>query len=358
MRKPAMRLVLLGLGSFILVGGVARAQVYDVDYETPAGTYQPPPPDVYPAGAPVGDGQYYGYVGVHPIPHEVGSGFCYQSAAHFHPYAPFDQYLFRMSNGYFYFIGDVGDFGYTMSTWSYNGNHPIPAHYGGGYCYIDWMHRHPYQPPAGLAFRWMGGAYAYYGGWDPGYYQYRSYYSPYYGGYYRNTYYGNRYYVSRPAHVYRPSLGWGTPGVYRPGVTVNAPGGLSVTVGAPPVRGYVAPPPVRPGYVAPPPSVYVAPPVRPGYVAPPAQPGYVAPPRPTYVSPSYVAPPRPSYVAPPRPSYVAPPRPSYVAPPRPSYASPPRPSYTPRPTYVPPPRPAYVNPPGGGRMVAPPGRRF
>jgi hypothetical protein len=255
--------------------------------------------DYYGGGAP--PPAQYGFVGLHPIPYEAGSGICYQQGAHFHAYAPFDQYLFRESGGYFYFVGDLGDFGYTSTSWNYNGNHPIPAGYGSGYCYMDWGHRHHYAPPPGYAFNYVGGYYVYGGGWDPSYYTYRDRYRGYYGGYYRNNYYGGRYWSVRPSHIYRPSFSVGMPGVY---------GGGSVTITPP-----------RPAYVAPPPT-YVAPP-RPAYVAPP--PTYVAPPRPTYVAPpapTYVAP-RPAYVAPPRPAYVAPPRPAYVAPPR-VYVAPPR----------------------------------
>src|SRR5262245_12976526 len=64
----------------------------------------PPDPNAYAAVA------QYGYMGLHPIPYDAGSGFCYQQGAHFHEYPPFDQYLFREHGGWFYFVGDVGDF--------------------------------------------------------------------------------------------------------------------------------------------------------------------------------------------------------------------------------------------------------
>src|SRR5205814_9672872 len=92
----------------------------------------------------------YAYMGAHPIPYDQGGGYCYQNVAHYHPYAPFDQYLFRESNGYWYFVGDPADFGYSQQLWGYNGNHPIPLGWGGGYCYITWPHRHPYAPPSSL----------------------------------------------------------------------------------------------------------------------------------------------------------------------------------------------------------------
>jgi hypothetical protein len=269
----------------ILLGAAttARAQVpaqYDVDDDY---DQQQPPPPQYPqqqyADPNYAQPQYaqpqYGFVGAHPIPYDAGSGICMQQGAHLHAYAPFDQYLFRESGGYFYFVGDLADFGYAAQTWMYQGNHPIPAEYGGGYCYMDWNHRHHYAPPVGVPFNYVGGVYVYAGPWDPAYWTYRNRYVSYYGGYYRNNYWGGRYYTVRPPHVYRPSLVVGAPGVHvSPGW-----GGVRVGVGVaappPPVRvgvGFSPPPPVR---VAPPPRVYVAPPAvgpRPAVrIAPPVR---------------------------------------------------------------------------------------
>ncbi len=252
----------------------------------------------------------YGFVGPHPEPYEYGNAPCYQQGAHFHPYPPFDQYLFRQQGGYFYFIGDLGDFGYNQQLWGYQGNHPIPGQTGGGFCYINWPHRHHFPAPPSMPFRFVGGYYSYYGPWDSGYYANRNAWTSYYNGYYRNSYYGGRYWTVRPQHIYRPSYGWGTPGVYRPGMTVRTPGGVSISVGG----GY------RPGYA-------------PGYAGRPG-PGYVGRP-----GPGYVAPGRPSYVAP------APGRPAFVAP------SPGRPGPAPRPFVGPDTR---RNQGGGGVIVGPP----
>jgi hypothetical protein len=309
--KSRLALILVAACAF---ARSARAQ--DDYYEGEA-----PPPEAAPAA------QYYGYVGVHPIPYEVGSGFCYQTAAHFHEYAPFDSYLFRQANGYFYFVGDPMDFGYTLAAWGYQGHHPIPVEYGGGYCYIDWPHRHHYAPPPGVSYNFVNGYYTYYGAWDPWYYQYRNYYTGYYGGYYRNYYYGNRYYTVRPPAVYRPALRVGAPGVYRPGVTVAAPGmRAGVVVGAPAVGVRVgAPAPVYRGGVtvgAPAAGVRVGAPA-PVYRAPaPAAPAPVyraAPaPAPVYRAPAPAAP-APVYRAAPAPAPVyrapAPAAPVHVAPP-------------------------------------------
>jgi hypothetical protein len=243
----------------------------------------------------------YGFVGPHPEPYDYGNAPCYQTGAHFHPYPPFDQYLFRQSNGYFYFVGDLGDFGFSGQLWGYNGNHPFPVEYGGGFCYIGWPHRHHFPAPASMPFRWSGGYYVYAGGWDPGYYANQAAWNAYYNGYYRSSYYGGRYWSVRPPHVYRGNWGYGMPGVYRPGVTVVGPSGGSITVG-PRYGGYG-------GYGGG--GVVVTPPGRPYggggvVVSPPGRP-YVAP------APTYVAPPpsRPTVVGPPPPARA----PTYVAPP-------------------------------------------
>ena len=247
----------------------------------------------------------YGFVGPHPEPYEYGNAPCYQPGAHFHPYPPFDQYLFRQANGYFYFIGDLGDFSYTGQLWGYQGNHPFPVENGGGFCYINWPHRHHFPAPASMPFRYTGGYYSYYGGWDPAYYANRDAWTGYYNGYYRSSYYGGRYWTVRPRPVYRPSYGWGAPGVYRPGVVVRSPSGVSVTVG-PHYGGYGHPGYVSPGYARP--GVVVG---APGY----ARPGVVVG-APGYARPGVVVGPPPA-----RPQYVAPPSRPAPAPQR-HYGSP------------------------------------
>jgi hypothetical protein len=242
--------------------------------------------------------QAYGYMGAHPVPYEAGQGFCYQGGAHFHEYPPFDQNLFRESGGWFYFVGDAGDFGYQQQMWGYQGHHPIPASYGGGYCFIDWGHRHHYAPPPSVAFNFVGGYYVYGGPWDPWYWRWRPHYTSYYGGYYRRSYYGGIYWRTRPAPIYRPRVVIGAPGVYRPGATVIAPGGGRIHVVG-------APRPYAPG-----PHVVGAP--RPYAPAP----HVVGAPRPYSSGPTVVAPPRAIAPAPrafssPAPARVAP---AHVAP--------------------------------------------
>jgi hypothetical protein len=264
--------------------------------------YGMPPPD------PRAYAQYtqYGYMGPHPVPYDAGSGFCYQNAAHFHEYPPFDQYLFREQGGWFYFVGDPADFGYAQQLWGYQGHHPIPLGYGGGYCFIDWPHRHHYPPPPSLQFAYVGGYYVYRGPWDSWYWRWRPQYTSYYGGYYRQSYYGGIYWRVRPAPIYRPHVVVGAPGVYRPGATVVAPGGARMRVVGPP-RPYAPGPHV----VAPPPGPRVyAPAPGPHVVAPPPGPRVYAPAPAPAPGPHVVAPPRP--VAPaPGPHVVAPPPPGY-----------------------------------------------
>ena len=72
--------------------------------------------------------QQYGYHGRRTRSRTTpGTGYCYEQGAHFHEYPPFDQNLFREQGGWFYFVGDAGDFGYSQQMWGYRGHHPIPG---------------------------------------------------------------------------------------------------------------------------------------------------------------------------------------------------------------------------------------
>ena len=230
------KLAILGL---LALSGRALAQPAapplppEQDVEEDEQGMPPPDPNAYQQQQYASQAPQYGYMGPHPIPYEAGQGFCYQPGAHFHEYGPFDENLFREQNGWFYFVGDAADFGYQQQLWGYQGNHPIPAAYGGGYCFIDWPHLHHYPPPANLAFNYVGGYYVYGGPWDPWYWRMRPRYQAYYGGYYRHSYYGGIYWRTRPAPVYRPRIVVGAPGYYRPGATVIAPGHGRIVVGAP-----------------------------------------------------------------------------------------------------------------------------
>ena len=225
---------LLGLSGRALAQPAAPPVPEEQDVDDDGQGMPPPDPNAYPPQQEYAQqAPQYGYMGPHPIPYEAGQGFCYQQGAHFHEYGPFDENLFREQNGWFYFVGDAADFGYQQQMWGYQGNHPIPGAYGGGYCFIDWPHRHHYAPPANLAFNYVGGYYVYGGPWDPWYWRMRPRYQAYYGGYYRHSYYGGIYWRTRPAPVYRPRIVVGAPGYYRPGATVIAPGHGRIVVGAP-----------------------------------------------------------------------------------------------------------------------------
>jgi hypothetical protein len=319
---------LLALSGRALAQPAAPPVPQDQDVDDDGQGMPPPDPNAYPPQEQVAQVPQYGYMGPHPIPYEAGQGYCYQQGAHFHEYAPFDENLFREQGGWFYFVGDAGDFGYSQQMWGYQGNHPIPAAYGGGYCFIDWPHRHHYAPPAGVAYNFVGGYYVYGGPWDPWYWRMRPRYQAYYGGYYRHSYYGGIYWRTRPAPVYRPRIVVGAPGYYRPGAVVVAPGRGRVVVGAP-----------HPGYGPRPGGVVVGAP-RPGYAP---HPGGVV-----------VGAPRPGYA--PHPGggvVVGAPRPGYAPGPRVVGAPPPA-HYGGPPARVSAPPPAHVGGGGGGHVSAPP----
>ena len=232
-----MKSLLSTMGSLILslaLGSVAQAQTLDpaVDPsatwqdEQQAGMYQAPDPNDpnYAAMADPNQVQSFGFFGPHPIAHDQGGGFCNHQGAHIHPYPVFDQNIFRMSSGYAYFVGDVGDFGYSQTGYQYVAEHPIGPTFGGGYCFIGWPHRHWFAP-IGTNFIWGAGGYRYNGPWGSDYYTMRPRYTTYYNDYYRRWYLGGRYYSLRPNHVH---VGWGwhrpvhrpyygRPGYYRPG---------------------------------------------------------------------------------------------------------------------------------------------
>jgi hypothetical protein len=272
-----------------------------------------------------------GYYGPHPVPYDQvtgqGGGYCYTEGPHTHDYLPFDEHLFRVYNGYYYFVGDPVDFGWNRPVYTYQANHPIPVNYGSGYCYITWPHRHGYEPIGLAGFTFLNGSYVFTGTWPTDYWYYRNYYWGYYQRYYRTWYSGNRYYQVRPRPIY----------------TVSRP----YRVAAPPGRVFVSsPPPAR----------------RYGYGVPrgqqvPAPPAYGRPGRPypngNYNNGNYNVPP-PAYGAPNR-GYV----PAATAPPvyrnsSPGYQVPPPAYRNPAPAYQAPvyraPAPAYR----GSSPVAPP----
>jgi len=131
------------------------------------------------------------YGGMHPINPNFGGGFCYTNAAHDHPYPsdPNVSYLYRNWNGYQYFVGNPYHFGYQGQAFPYYGHHPLPEY--SSYCYIDGQHHHHFLPPAGYAASYVvnNGYYYYNGVFAPYYYSYRpSYYRARHTYYYLPTY--------------------------------------------------------------------------------------------------------------------------------------------------------------------------
>jgi hypothetical protein len=177
------------------------------------------------------------YGGLHPIHPGAGGGFCYTNAPHDHPYDidPNIGYLYRNQGGYNHFVGNPYHFGYQGQAFPYYGHHPISR--WGSFCYLDGLHHHWWVPSPWLAASYLvnGGTYYYNGVFAPAYYSWRtSWYRP------RHTYWyvpGYRRWRSvwrgNWRRYYRPaSIGY----IHRPPVvTYRSPGRVTV------VRNYVRP---------------------------------------------------------------------------------------------------------------------
>jgi len=120
------------------------------------------------------------YHAQHPIPAKFGGGFCYITEPHVHAFGPSDPRLYRMHDEEYYFVGDPTPFGYDGPRYSYYGPHPVVdvgVEFGEPvYCYLDGPHYHWYQPVAQAQFEFRGGAYWYVGDYDPIYYRQRGRY--------------------------------------------------------------------------------------------------------------------------------------------------------------------------------------
>lgn len=81
----------------------------------------------------------YIYNGGHPIPDEYGGGWCIEEGAHAHPYLPAAEEQYVATNGGYSFRTD-------LTEWSYEYDHPVPEVYGGGWCTIVEVHHHHYRP--------------------------------------------------------------------------------------------------------------------------------------------------------------------------------------------------------------------
>jgi hypothetical protein len=197
------------------------------------------------------------YWGPHPVHPAAGGGFCAMAGSHSHPY-DIDQnlaHLYRNFNSHWHFVGNVYEFGYQGPAYPYYGHHPLPAEFGGTFCYLDGPHYHYFLPPVTYAAQYLvhNGYYYYNGGFPSIYYTYRptyfrSYhtyrYLPYYRPYYTNyeTVYTT---YARPAsvtyiynppsnYIYRPSPSYSRP----PQVTVYQTTTRTVTTPSAPVYRY------------------------------------------------------------------------------------------------------------------------
>ncbi len=230
----------LALGIISTTGLAARAQaqegpmVIDATVEGPAAPAPENPIPPYVEGQPVASqGGGYCYGGPHPAP---GGGWEAINTPHTHDYAPFDLRLFSYHQGCYYFIGDPRDFGYTGTTYSYYGAHPVADSYGGGWCFMIGAHNHWWRPWSPY-FTVVGPWYYWNGPYDPFFWSYWPYYSFYYRSYYPSYYAGGRYYRTwraAPAITRVPPTSWrGSPA----GVASGAHGSYGGWRGSPAAGG-------------------------------------------------------------------------------------------------------------------------
>jgi len=121
------------------------------------------------------------YEGPHPIPAEVGGGYCQIDFPHVHVFEPQrPDVLYRQHNGGYAFVGDPVPYGYDGPKHAYYGPHPIQDELGDvEYCYIDGPHYHVLPPPVTVAasFKLKGGVYFYDGHFPQVYYDARPRYA-------------------------------------------------------------------------------------------------------------------------------------------------------------------------------------
>jgi hypothetical protein len=218
------------------------------------------------------------FLGPHPIAAKYGGGYCYIEAPHIHPYPPDHPNLYHDEGGQLVFTADPTPFGYDGPKFTFYGHHPI-AGAPGAICYMEGPHYHSYAPPEEPGYKVDNGVAFYVGTFPPAYYKEGPHRAKLVAADYRP------YATLRPTVTVAPPPEWHP----EPWVHVNAPGVVvappGVEVNAPGV--VVAPPSVEvhaPGvYVAPPPRVEVH---APGVVV--APPGVVVEgPRPVIVGPPH-----------------------------------------------------------------------
>jgi hypothetical protein len=110
---------------------------------------EPPPPPVYappPPPPPQPQPVLVWYGGQHYVPESMGGGWCYVEGPHQHPYYP-DQYdRYVVQNNVYYWSAPLAITFYA--------GHPLP---GGGWCYIAGPHLHDYYPPHESTWAWRRG---------------------------------------------------------------------------------------------------------------------------------------------------------------------------------------------------------
>ncbi len=177
-------------GSAVLcVFGVGLARAQDNPHNPP-----PPIPPQAEARPVPGPGGSYCYEGSHPVDTRVSPGSAWHEAndRHAHFYAPFDMRLFAYQGDCYHFLGDPRDFGYSGSTYSYYGAHPVLDLYGGGWCFMIGGHHHMWRPWS-HHFTVIGPWYYWEGAYDGFFWSYYPYYSFYYHNYYPRYYAGGRF---------------------------------------------------------------------------------------------------------------------------------------------------------------------
>jgi hypothetical protein len=198
------------------------------------------------------------YEGMHPVPSEYGGGFCEIDFPHVHVFEPQrPDVLYRSHDHGYAFVGDPVPYGYQGPKHAYYGPHPMQDEVGDvEYCYLEGPHYHslPPAPTTVASFKLKGGVY-------------------FYGGRFPQTYYEARPRYARINVIYKP-LEYARPVVVAPEgeavVSVSGPqavvavqpptvvGGVNVQAGIGVQAGFMvgAPPPPM-VVVGGPPSVMV-----------------------------------------------------------------------------------------------------
>ncbi|HEX9050559.1 MAG TPA: hypothetical protein VF841_08515, partial [Anaeromyxobacter sp.] len=152
-----MKRLVLSLPFLVLAAGCVIRTV-------PVGYAPPPEPMAQPvvvapppAPAPAPAMQVW-YAGPHFIPDAYGGGWCYEEGPHVHPYYPDRPDAYAYEGGYYSYTG----------PWAfvYVDGHPLP---GGGWCFIRGAHTHDFYPPRGAEWQYQRDhrGYAYRGPYRP-----------------------------------------------------------------------------------------------------------------------------------------------------------------------------------------------